>query len=125
MALSANPGIFWVNSGVTTPNLLSYPDYVTWYENVHTPDWMGAKPGAIPSAWRYQAVDTTRALPFLVVYRYNDITDFDAPEFRTVPLTHPSLPGGGSILQFVEMQAMLGPTVDAWKRSTSAKGVWA
>jgi len=123
MALSSNPGIFWANSRVTTPNLLSYHDYGTWYENVHIPDWMGAKSGAIPAAWRYQAEDTTRALPFLVVYRYNDVAYLNSPEFRTVPMTHPSLPGGGSITQFVEMQVMSGPNIDSWKSSTATGGM--
>jgi hypothetical protein len=95
MALSvATPGIFWVNSGPLNATLFPYPDYVKWYEGVHTPDWMAAKKGAITAAWRFQSEDEDRTTPFLVVYKYPNISDFSAPEFNSVPLTHPSLPGG-------------------------------
>ncbi len=123
MALSlSGPGIFWVNSGVTTPDLLPYNDFVRWYENVHIPDWMGAKNGTISAAWRYQCLDTNRTTPFLVVYKYNDVADLNAPEFRNVPLTHPSLPGGGPITKFTEFRGMAGPYIETWKSSNATGG---
>ena len=123
MALSlSGPGVFWVNSGVATPNLLSYPDYVRWYENVHIPDWMGAKAGAISGAWRYQALDSNRSTPFLVLYKYNDVADLSAPEFSAVPLTHPSLPEGGPITKFAQFQGIAGPHIETWKSAVATGG---
>ncbi|KAM7214726.1 hypothetical protein V8F06_009891 [Rhypophila decipiens] len=121
MALASNPGIFWVNSRVATPNVLPYADYVKWYENVHTPDWINAKPGAIDAGFRYQAVDPTHPWPFLVVYRYNDIADFNDPVYMNVSISHPSLPEGGPITKFVEFQAVVGPTIDSWKSPTATE----
>ncbi|KAH8896894.1 hypothetical protein GQ53DRAFT_760978 [Thozetella sp. PMI_491] len=124
MALSPaqpTPGIFWANSGVKPASVLPYSDFVRWYEEVHIPDWMGAKPGAITSAWRYQCTDESRTLPFLVVYKYPNVSDFSSPEFRNVPLTHPSLPGGGSILNYMDIQGMLGPTIEVWQTEKASE----
>ncbi len=123
MALSlSSPGFFWANSGVTTPNLFPYNDFVRWYENVHILDWMGAKPCAISAAWRYQSLDSSREKPFLVVYMYPNVSDLNAPEFRNVPLTHPSLPGGGPITKFVEFQGIGGPYIGTWKSPNATGG---
>ncbi len=125
MALSLpSPGIFWVNSGVTTPNVLPYENFVHWYEEVHIPDWMGAKAGAISAAWRYQCTDSNRTTPFLVTYKYNDIADMSSPEFRSVPLTHPSLPEGGPITKFTNFQGMGGPYIEMWESGKATHGMF-
>ncbi len=131
MSLSSGPGIFWANSGLTVaPSVLSYPTYVKWYENVHIPDWTSAKPGLITAAWRYQRSDTDdydtggdrSEAPFLVVYRYTDVADFNASEFRSVPLTNPLLPDNQPVTKFVEFHAVLGPLIETWKSETAPDG---
>jgi hypothetical protein len=122
MALAASgPGIFIANSGVLPAykEVLPYPQYVKWYEEVHIPDWMGAKSGAITSAWRYQSLDPTNPLPFLAAYKYPDIAVQSAPEFLNVSLSHPSLPGGGSVLKFIEITASWGPHNETWRSGST------
>lgn len=126
------PGIFWANSGVTlAPSVFPYPAYVRWYEDVHIPDWTSAKPGLITAAWRYQRSDTDdydapggdrSQPPFLVVYRYTDVADFNATEFRSVPLTSPLLPGGGPVTNCVEFHAALGPHIETYKSKGASNG---
>jgi len=111
----SNAGIFWVNSGPLNTTLLPYPDYVKWYEGIHIPDWMGAKKDAISTGWRFQCEDEDRKQPFLVVYRYANISDTNAPEFRSVPLGHPSLPGGGPIPRLANFAAISGQNTEAWR----------
>jgi len=41
----------------------------------------------------------------------------NAPEFRSVPLTHPSLPGGGPIPAVANFTAISGSNTDAWRNT--------
>ncbi|KAK3356603.1 hypothetical protein B0T25DRAFT_516211 [Lasiosphaeria hispida] len=115
------PGIFWANSGVTPTfkDVLPYGTYVQWYENVHIPDWMGAKPGAITAAWRYQCLDSSRAMPFLVAYKYPDISATSAPEFKGVTLSDPLLPEGGPVTRFIQIVVMSGPHIETWRSGST------
>ena len=125
MALaSATPGIFWANSGVIPAykDVLPYPQFVNWYETVHIPDWMGAKKGAISTAWRYQCLDASRPWPFLVTYKYPDISASSAPEFLNVTLNSPLLPEGGPVNKFVQIQALSGPHIETWKAGSAGDG---
>ncbi|KAK0611345.1 hypothetical protein B0T14DRAFT_500469 [Immersiella caudata] len=120
MALAV-PGIFLANSGVLPAHkdVLPYANYVKWYEDVHIPDWMGAKTDAITSAWRYQSLDPTNSLPFLVAYKYPDIGAMSAPEFRAVTLSHPSLPGGGPVSKFITITVTSGPHNETWRAGST------
>jgi hypothetical protein len=124
MALAV-PGIFLANSGVLPAykDVLPYANYVKWYEDVHIPDWMGAKTDAITSAWRYQSLDPTSALPFLVAYKYPDIGAMSAPEFRAVTLSHPSLPEGGPVSKFITITATSGPHNETWRAGSTGDGM--
>lgn len=100
-------------------SVLPYTDYVKWYEDVHIPDWMGAKTGAITSAWRYQSLDPARATPFLVGYKYPDVAAQNAREFRDVTLNHPSLPGGGPVSKFIQITISAGPHIETWRSGST------
>lgn len=121
MALAAIPGIFVANSGVLPEWLpeLPYSGFVKWYENAHIPDWMGAKPGAISAAWRYESLDPNRELPFLVLYKYPDVAAQSAPEFTRVTLNHPSLPEGGPITKFTKFEVLAGSHVETWRSGST------
>lgn len=120
----SGPGIFWVNSGVTTPDLLPYQNFVRWYEDIHIPDWMGAKEGTMPVGWRYQCEDGSLETPFLVVYKFTDLADLGSKELAGVPLKHPSLPEGGPINKFTRFKAIVGPHIETWKSSTAPIGLY-
>ena len=121
----ATPGIFWVNSGVIASQkaILPYEQYVKWYEEIHIRDWMGAKKGAITAAWRYQSLDPESDLPFLVTYKYPDISEFNAPEFTQVSLTHPSLPEGGPITKFAQFEVLIGSHIETWRGASTGDGM--
>ncbi|KAK4222762.1 hypothetical protein QBC38DRAFT_503724 [Podospora fimiseda] len=122
MALTIpTPGIFWANSGVLPSQkpILPYETYVKWYEEVHIPDWMAAKPGAITAAWRYQSLDPDRTLPFLVTYKYPDFTDLNAPEFSRVSLSHPLLPEGKPVNQLAQFEVLSGSHLETWRAVTT------
>jgi hypothetical protein len=124
MALAAIPGIFVANSGVLPEyqSELPYSGFVKWYETAHIPDWMGAKPGAITAAWRYQSLDPNRELPFLVTYKYPDVAAQSAPEFMRVTLNHPSLPEGGPINKFIKIDVLAGSHVETWRSGSTGDG---
>ncbi|KAK1749327.1 hypothetical protein QBC47DRAFT_426809 [Echria macrotheca] len=117
----SGPGIFLANSGVLPQyaSVLPYDKYVKWYEGVHIPDWMGAKPGAITTAWRYQSADPASARPFLVGYKYPDVAATSAPEFVNVTLSDPSLPEGGPVTKFIDITASWGPHIETWRSGST------
>ncbi|KAK0649237.1 hypothetical protein B0T16DRAFT_127457 [Cercophora newfieldiana] len=121
MEIAATPGIFLANSGVLPAysTVLPYTNYVKWYEDVHIPDWMGAKEGAITSAWRYQSADPASAWPFLVAYKYPDISATRAPEFGRVTLNHPSLPEGGPASKFIQITVSSGAHNETWRSGST------
>ncbi|KAK4182450.1 hypothetical protein QBC35DRAFT_509956 [Podospora australis] len=118
----SNPGIFFANSGIspTSASILSYETYVKFYEQVHIPDWISVKPDAITAAWRWESLDPLATKPFLVAYKYENISDFNAPEYATVPLTHPSLalPGDRPFIEFVDFTR--GPHLETYRRGGSS-----
>jgi len=120
------PGIFLANSGVLpayASSVLPYPAFVKWYEEIHIPDWMGAKPGAITAAWRYESADPTRATPFLAAYKYPDVSAQSAPEFAAVSLSHPSLPEGGPISKFITISIQAGGHIETWRSGSTGDGM--
>jgi hypothetical protein len=124
LATAANPGIFWVNSGVRPEyeDVMPYDAFTKWYETYHIPDWMGAKEGAITTAWRYQSLDPDRTQPFLVTYKYPDIAAMGAPEFSGVTAKHPPLPEGGRLSTVAEVAVMSGPHIETWKSGATGDG---
>ncbi|KAK0734685.1 hypothetical protein B0T26DRAFT_670945 [Lasiosphaeria miniovina] len=119
--VGSGPGIFMPNSGVLPEfkDVFPYSDFVHWYETVHIPDWLRWKPGAITSAWRYQSVDADRDWPFLVAYKFPNISDLSSPDYITIPLTNPMLPEGGPISKFTHIEAVAGPHIETWRSGST------
>jgi hypothetical protein len=116
------PGILWINSRVTNPEALSVSAFESWYENIHIPDIIGAKLGGVVSSWRYRCADSNRSAPFLAVYKVPSMAFLQSPEFKAIPMTHPSLPGNGPIHRFAEFDARFLGFSQSWRSKSARSG---
>jgi len=99
------PGILWINSKIIAPDKLSPELFKTWYEEVHIPDIIAAKPGGVLAAWRYKCANPERPAPYLALYSIPDLAFLQTDEFRAVPMVHEMLPEGGPIHKFASFDA--------------------
>ncbi|CAM1509559.1 Fc.00g032980.m01.CDS01 [Cosmosporella sp. VM-42] len=111
----SGPGILWINSKVTDPAHLPVEAFNRWYEEVHIPDIIGAKPGGVLASWRYKCGDSDRPAPFLAVYKVPDMGFLQSKEFKSIPMVHPTLPGHGPIHRFADFDARFLAHVETWK----------
>ncbi len=117
----SGPGILWINSKVTDPNF-SVEAFTSWYEGIHIPDIIAAKPGGVVASWRYKSADANRAAPFLAVYKVPDMGFLQSAEFKAIPMVHPSLPGNGPIHRHAEFDARFLGHVETWKSDKATPG---
>jgi hypothetical protein len=108
----SGPGILWINSRITDP-AMTPEAFTRWYEQIHIPDIIAAKPGGVVASWRYQALNP-RSAPYLAVYKVPDMGFLQSAEFKAIPMVHPSLPGGGPIHRFAEFDARFLRLVESW-----------
>jgi hypothetical protein len=113
----SGPGVLWINSRITDTASLSVDAFATWYENIHIPDIIAAKPGGILASWRYQCTDKDRPAPFLAVYKVPDLAFLQSPEFKAIPMTHPTLHENGPIHRFAQFDSRFMGHVETWKRN--------
>ena len=119
----SGPGILWINSKVTDPDSLSVDSFEKWYEEIHIPDIIAAKPGGVVSSWRYLCVDPDRPAPFLAVYKVPDMRFLQSTEFKNIPMVHPTLPGNGPIHRFAAFDARFLAHVETWKSAKASQGI--
>ncbi len=118
----SGPGILWINSKITDPASLSVDQFTQWYEGVHIPDIIAARPGGIVSSWRYQSADAGRPAPYLAVYKCPDLGFITSTEFKSIPMTHPTLPGNGPIHRFADFDARFLRHMETFSREGAAAG---
>lgn len=119
----SGPGILWINSKVVKPDELSDELFQTWYEQVHIPDLIAARPGGIIASWRYRCFDPERSAPYLALYSVPDLGFLTSPEFKAVPMVHDMLPGGGPIHRFASFDARYYKQVQVYETENSKPGM--
>lgn len=119
----SEPGLIWINSKVTDKAILSDEAFTRWYEDIHIPDVIAAKHGGILASWRYQCANKERSAPYLAVYKVPDMGFLQSPEFKAIPMTHPTLPGNGPIHQFADFDARFMEHIKTWESKDANDGM--
>ncbi|OAA65934.1 Dimeric alpha-beta barrel [Niveomyces insectorum RCEF 264] len=128
----SGPGIFWVNSRVKDPAEFPFDDFLRWYDDVHIPDILRVKPDGedggggggdgIRASWRYRCTDPNRASPVLVVHKCPDLAFLQTAAFRSIPMTHASLPGNKPIHQLAALDTRFVQHVETWSSPVANDG---
>lgn len=88
--MSAQPGIFFVNSKITS-DTLSPQVFNRWYQDVHIPDILATS--GIKAAFRYLSTTPEVAeRPYLAVYPVQDVAWVRSDEFKSIPVHSDMLP---------------------------------
>jgi len=99
--MSSTPGLLCVRSRITS-DALSDTVFNNFYTAHHLPDFISS--GVADIALFYKNVDLSSKWQYLAVYRVPDIAFQSNPEkMNKIPLHHESLPNGGSITDFIEL----------------------
>jgi hypothetical protein len=91
----SGPGLITSYSNITKPEILSDSLFNTWYNTVHIPDVLAT--GAVSAAYRFRQADPESPKPYAAVYLVRDLAAIESKAFKSIPMTHPSLPNGASI----------------------------
>jgi hypothetical protein len=117
-------GIIWVQSLIKDKEKLSAESFNRWYEDIHIPDILAAGNGGVVSAWRYKAVDPSRPRPWMGVYKVPDVAFLGSNQFKSIPMSHPMLPGPGPIHQWADFDGRYYKHVQTFEAEGNQKGTW-
>ena len=68
-------------------------------------------------------MEATRDAPYLAVYTVPDLGFLQSAEFKSVPMVHEMLPGGGPIHKFASFDARFYQRVHVFERSSAPVGL--
>ena len=74
------PGLFFVNSKITRPDILNEDAFIKWYSNDHIPEILGTS--GVKSALRFKNTDPKADRPYLVLYPMDDVGFTQSDEFK-------------------------------------------
>lgn len=89
----SGPGLLFVNSKVTRPDILNLDAFFKWYDDEHIPEVVESS--GFKGARRYIDVDQTVERRYLALYDCLDIAFRNSAEFATIKVDSPMLPGTG------------------------------
>ncbi|KAI8628371.1 hypothetical protein F5Y19DRAFT_136192 [Xylariaceae sp. FL1651] len=99
----SGPGILYVNSRITKPEILSEETFFKWYDEDHIPEVM--ETSAMKLAYRMIDADHPAGKakrPYLSLYPMDDIAFLDSEEFKNISVTSNLLPITGPIFDLAD-----------------------
>lgn len=87
------PGMLYVTSQISRPDIMDYNTYMKWYDDDHIAEIM--ETSGIHTAYRYINVDKSASKPYLAFYPMPDIAFTQSEEFRKIKVKSDILPGTG------------------------------
>jgi hypothetical protein len=87
------PGMLYVTSKISRPDIMSEETYMKWYDEDHIAEIM--ETSGISDAYRYIDTDKSADKPYLAFYPMADIAFTQGPEFKTIKVKSDLLPGTG------------------------------
>jgi len=83
------PGLLYVNSRITSPNL-NESQFLKWYTTVHIPEILDTS--GVESALRFKSPVEDTKKPYLAIYPMKDICFTQTDEFKKITVTSDLLP---------------------------------
>jgi hypothetical protein len=111
----SGPGAIVSASRIIKPSELSEAAFNKWYNEVHIRDVLAT--GGVTKAVRFREANPKATAPYLAIYTIPDLSIIESDEFKKVPMTHESLPGGGNIHNFVNFDTRFYSLVQEYPES--------
>lgn len=122
MAALTGPGILYVNSKITKPELLSEDAYLSWYDEDHIPEV--TQTSGIVSAWRFKDINIGRVdAPYLAMYPLKDLGFLQKDEFKAIRVHSDMLPNGGPIYDLANFDISYLSLVQVFDPTMKGKGM--
>ncbi|CAK7199629.1 hypothetical protein SEUCBS139899_002312 [Sporothrix eucalyptigena] len=86
------PGLLFVQSRITQPDIMSEEVFMHWYDTDHIAEVIETSGVDSAIRWKHDELDTT-PLPYLSVYPLEDIAFLRTDEFKGIRVTSDLLPG--------------------------------
>jgi hypothetical protein len=115
----SGPGVIISASRITKPNELSDVVFNKWYNEVHIQDVLAT--GGVTRAARFREANPKATAPYLAIYTIPDLSIIESEEFKKVPMTHESLPGGGNVHSFVNFDTRFYSLIQEYPESDAKK----
>jgi hypothetical protein len=87
------PGMLYVTSKISRPDIMSEEVYMKWYDEDHIAEIM--ETSGISDAYRYIDTDKNADKPYLAFYPMPDIAFTQGSEFKKIKVKSDLLPGSG------------------------------
>jgi len=114
------PGLLWVNSKITRPDILSEEVFTKWYTEDHIPEVLAS--GGIHSAFRYISPDKSVDRPYLALYPLEDIDFLQTAAFKSISVESPLLPGSGKIFDVADFDVRYLEKVQTYEPAGTKPG---
>jgi hypothetical protein len=93
-AVVKGPGMLWVMSSISRPDIMDEKTYMKWYDEDHIAEIM--ETDGIKTAYRYKDVDIGKVdKPYLAFYPMKDLAFTLGPDFKHIRVKSDLLPGSG------------------------------
>jgi hypothetical protein len=87
------PGMLYVTSKISQPDIMDYDTYMKWYDEDHIAEII--ETSGIDSAYRYIDTSKNALKPYLAFYPMEDVGFTQGEEFRKIKVKSDLLPGTG------------------------------
>jgi len=93
-AVVKGPGMLWVMSSISRPDIMDEKTYMKWYDEDHIAEIM--ETDGIKTAYRYKDVEIGKVdKPYLAFYPMKDLAFTLGPDFKKIRVKSDLLPGSG------------------------------
>lgn len=116
----SGPGILFVESGISQPDVLDEKTFMKWYDEDHIPEIL--RTSGVSSARRFKSVDTTVDKPYLSMYAMNDLSFVLGEEFKNISVHSDILPGSGICYDLAEFQLRFDTLIQVYDPLKKGKG---
>lgn len=121
MASISGPGILYVNSKISRPDILDEDTYLNWYDNDHIAEIV--QTSGVESAWRFKDVNIGSVeKPYLAMYPLKDLAFTQGSEFKGIRVHSDMLPNGGPIYDLADVDVRYMNLIQVFDPTKKGKG---
>lgn len=116
----SGPGMLFVNSKISQPDILDEKTYMHWYDDDHIAEI--TETSGIKSARRFIDIDPNADKPYLAMYPMDDIAFVKGDEFKKIKVKSDILPGSGICYDLADIDVRTDNLIQVYDPTKKGKG---